>query len=170
MESDNSDFRWVASLRPENKADTLPFTLSASNTEEGILVDHKLDAHYTKTVSDQQLEQWVGNLLKCGVILASAIILFGGILYLIRHGAEPAQYQVFRGVPAEFRTSTGVVKAMLLGSSRGIIQFGLLVLIATPIFRVAFSLLTFLQRRDFIYTTVTFLVLAGLTYSLIWAH
>ncbi|RCJ24614.1 hypothetical protein A6S26_18955 [Nostoc sp. ATCC 43529] len=53
---------------------------------------------------------------------------------------------------------------------RGIIQLGLLLLIATPILRVVISLLAFLIKREFIYVIVTLLVLASLTYSLIGAY
>lgn len=123
-----------------------------------------------KKSSDRQLEKLIGNLLKYGVTIASAIVLLGGVLYLIRHGSEPADYHIFRGEPAEFRSPAGVVTAILSGSRRGIIQFGLLVLIATPIARVAISLLTFLRHRDFTYVIVTLCVLAGLIYSLIGAY
>jgi|ERR671933_1311626 uncharacterized membrane protein len=116
------------------------------------------------------LEHFISNLLKYGVLLASALVLMGGILYLIRHGAEPADYRFFQGTPAEFCSLGGVVTAVLSGSSRGIIQLGLLILIATPIARVAFSFLAFLQQRDFAYIIVTLCVLVGLIYSLIGAY
>jgi uncharacterized membrane protein len=105
-----------------------------------------------------------------GVLLASAIVLIGGILYLIRHGGEPADYQIFQGEPAEFCSPVGVVRAVLSGSRRGLIQFGLLLLIATPIVRVVVSLLAFCWRRDFLYAIVTLLVLAGLIYSTLGAY
>ncbi len=124
----------------------------------------------TKTSSEQQLENLLSNLLKYGVLIASAVVLFGGILYLIRHGAEPAEYQFFRGTPSEFRSPTGVVKAVFSGSSRGIIQLGLLLLIAIPIVRVVVSLLAFIRRRDLIYILVNLFVLAALSYSLIGAY
>jgi uncharacterized membrane protein len=124
----------------------------------------------TKTSSEQQLENLLSNLLKYGVIIASAVVLLGGILYLIRHGAEPAEYQFFRGTPSKFRSPTGVVEAVFSGSSRGIIQLGLLLLIATPIVRVIVSLFAFIRRRDLIYIFVSLFVLAALTYSLIGAY
>ena len=124
----------------------------------------------TKTSTEQQLEVLLSNLLKYGVLIASAVVLLGGILYLIRHGAEPAEYKFFRGEPSEFRSPAGVVNAVLSGSRRGIIQLGLLLLIATPVFRVIISLLTFLLKREFIYVIVTSLVLASLTYSLVGAY
>jgi uncharacterized membrane protein len=124
----------------------------------------------TKTSSEQQLENLLSNLLKYGVLIASAVVLIGGILYLIRHGAEPAGYQFFSGTPSEFRSPTGVVEAVFSGSSRGIIQLGLLLLIAIPIVRVIVSLFAFIRRRDLIYIIVNLFVLAALTYSLIGAY
>lgn len=51
--------------------------------------------------------------------------------------------------------------------SRAIIQFGILVLIATPIARVAFSLAAFLREKDWMYTLFTLVVLLVLMYSLV---
>lgn len=129
-----------------------------------------INQNLKKISSEQQLEVLLSNLLKYGVLIASSVVLLGGILYLIRHGAEPAEYNVFRGEPSEFRSPAGVVNAVLSGSRRGIIQLGLLLLIATPVLRVIISLLTFLLQREFIYVIVTSLVLASLTYSLIGAY
>ncbi|MFB2876363.1 DUF1634 domain-containing protein [Floridanema aerugineum] len=125
---------------------------------------------YSKTKREQQLELLLSNLLKYGVFLASAVVLVGGILYLIRHGTEPADYRVFHGVPSEFRSPEGVINAVLAGSRRGIIQLGLLILVATPIVRVAISFLAFLRQRDYVYVVVTLLVLSGLIYSMIGAY
>ncbi|HEY9674280.1 MAG TPA: DUF1634 domain-containing protein [Waterburya sp.] len=119
---------------------------------------------------EQQLEQFISYLLKYGVLLSSAIVLVGGVLYLIRQGAEPANYRFFQGEPAEFRSPAGVVRAVLSGSRRGIIQLGLLILIATPISRVAFSFLAFLRQRDWVYIIITLSVLVGLIYSLVGAY
>jgi uncharacterized membrane protein len=51
-------------------------------------------------------------------------------------------------------------------SGRGLIQLGLLVLIATPIARVISSTIGFLLRRDLLYVAISFFVLALLAYSL----
>jgi uncharacterized membrane protein len=117
--------------------------------------------------SEYRFEQFIGNLLRIGVILATGLVLLGGILYLIRHGREVPNYQFFRGEPAEFRTLDGVKTSILSGRNQGIIQLGLLLLIATPVIRVAFSLLAFLRLGDFIYVIVTLIVLGGLAYSFI---
>ena len=134
--------------------------------------DHLVDGekNVTQTSSDRKIEQFISSLLKYGVLLASTVVLVGGILYLLRHGAEPADYQFFHGAPAEFCSPFAVVKAVLSGSSRGIIQLGILLLIATPVARVVFSVLVFLWQRDFIYVFITSFVLAGLIYGLIGAY
>ncbi|AFZ34386.1 protein of unknown function DUF1634 [Stanieria cyanosphaera PCC 7437] len=123
-----------------------------------------------KTETEQQLEDWLSNILKAGVLLASTVVLLGGILYLIRHGNEPADYRIFRGEPSDLCFPTGIVKAAWRGSSRGIIQFGLLLLIATPIARVAISLSAFLRMRDFNYVAIALSVLISLIYSFLKAY
>lgn len=128
------------------------------------------DCVQPSTQGDRYLEQFISNLLKYGVLFASAIVLVGGILYLIRHGTEPADYRFFQGTPSEFCSPKGVLKAVLSGSRRGLIQLGLLILIATPSARVLFSFVTFLRQRDFAYIIVTLCVLAALIYSLVGAY
>ena len=51
--------------------------------------------------------------------------------------------------------------------SRGIIQLGILLLIATPIARVAFAVFAFAAERDKMYVVFTLIVLTILMYSLI---
>jgi uncharacterized membrane protein len=123
-----------------------------------------------KKPSDLQFEIFLSNLLKYGVLLTSTVVLIGGILYLIDCGAEPANYHFFQGEPSTLCSPIGILTAVLSGNCRGIIQLGLLLLIATPIIRVIFSLLIFLWRRDFIYVIITSLVLGGLIYSTIGAY
>jgi uncharacterized membrane protein len=116
--------------------------------------------------TDQQVEQIVGNLLRAGVVLAALVVLAGGPWFLVQHGAEVPDYTKFRGEPEELRSLPGVVHFTLAGHSRGVIQLGLLLLIATPVARVAFSVVAFVLQRDRIYVVITLLVLAVLAYSL----
>jgi uncharacterized membrane protein len=51
--------------------------------------------------------------------------------------------------------------------SRGLMQLGLLVLVATPVARVAFAVFAFARQRDHVYLTVSMIVLAVLVYSLV---
>ncbi|MGI2904395.1 DUF1634 domain-containing protein [Tolypothrix sp. VBCCA 56010] len=172
----SSAWEWKSSVQPKIEVVALPLQSEPDSdiqelTQRANKITRDIDSNsITKTSSEQQLENLLSNLLKYGVLIASAVVLLGGILYLIRHGAEPAEYHFFRGTPSKFRSPTSVVEAVFSGSSRGIIQLGLLLLIATPIVRVIVSLLAFVRQRDLIYIFVNLFVLAALTYSLIGAY
>ncbi len=116
--------------------------------------------------SDRRMEIIVGNILRFGVIAAAAVVAVGGLIYLARHGGEPVNLGLFRGELADFRTVTGIIHSALALRGRGIIQFGLLLLIGTPVARVAFAAVGFALERDRLYATVALLVLGFLLYSL----
>ena len=99
------------------------------------------------------------------MLVSAAVVFAGGCVYLARHAHEPADYRVFRGEPAEFRTIPGVIQSVLNGRGRGLIQLGLLLLIATPIVRVFLSIIGFAIERDRIYVIFTAIVLIVLLYS-----
>jgi uncharacterized membrane protein len=120
--------------------------------------------------TDQRIDEIMGKLLRTGVILSAMFVLAGAALYLVRHPAPATNYRVFQGEPAELRTVTGIFHEALAFRGRGLIQLGLLLLIATPIARVAFSLLAFLYERDWTYVLVTLIVLGLLFYSLFGEH
>jgi uncharacterized membrane protein len=117
--------------------------------------------------SDEKVEQVIGTLLISGVITAALIVLVGGIFYLIHYGTTLPDYRFFRGEPANLRSLSGIVSDALSFRTRGMIQFGLLLLIATPIARVAFSIFAFTLQRDRIYVIITLIVFAVLIYSLL---
>lgn len=118
--------------------------------------------------ADERLDQVLGNLLRYGVLLAGAVVLFGGVVYLAHHGREEVpSYREFRGEPEEYRHASTIVADALVPHARGIIQLGLLLLIATPVARVVFSVFAFAVQRDYVYVAVTLIVLAVLVYSLL---
>ena len=117
--------------------------------------------------NDHRIEVILGNLLRAGVLISGAVVLWGACIYLSRHAHEPADYHIFRGEPSEFRTIPGVIQSVINGRGRGLIQLGLLLLIATPIARVAFSIVGFAIERDHMYVAFTLIVLAILLYSLL---
>lgn len=117
--------------------------------------------------TDQKVEVIIGNLLRAGVLLAAGVVLVGAAIYLVRHGGEPADYRVFHEQPADLRHASGIVHDVVAYSGRGIIQLGLLLLIATPIARVAFSSVAFGLEKDRMYVGFTLLVLGILLYSVV---
>jgi uncharacterized membrane protein len=118
----------------------------------------------------ETVEVIIGTILRTAVIIAGAVVLVGGILYLTHNAGNAPEYRQFRGEPAELRSVSGIVGEAASLGWRGIIQLGVLLLIATPISRVAFSVVAFVFQRDRTYIIVTLLVLAVLMYSLLWGR
>lgn len=117
--------------------------------------------------TDRRIENILGNLLRAGVVFSAVIVFCGGVMYLARHGFASADYRVFQGEPSDLRGVRGIVRDASGLSGRGIIQLGLLFLIATPVARVIFSIWGFAAERDRMYVVFTVIVLAILIFSLV---
>jgi uncharacterized membrane protein len=119
---------------------------------------------------DKRVDEWMGDLLRTGVLLAAATVAVGGAIFLFRHPIPVTNYRVFQGEPVELRTLKGIFGEALHGRGRGLIQLGLLILIATPVARVTFAVFAFFYERDWTYVAVSLLVLALLLWSLSSGH
>jgi uncharacterized membrane protein len=115
--------------------------------------------------TDKRIDEIMGLLLRSGVILAAAIVLAGGVLYVMHHQFPVTNYRVFQSEPQNLRTIPGIIGSARAIEGRGLIQLGLLVLIATPIARVTFSVFAFSYERDWKYVVFTLIVLSLLLYS-----
>jgi uncharacterized membrane protein len=115
---------------------------------------------------DQRMDQIMAVLLRSGVLLAASLVFIGGIVYLSRHDLPAINYRVFQGEPQELRTVSGILREAAKFHGRGLIQLGLLILIATPVARVLFSVFAFVYEKDWTYMAITVIVLALLCYSL----
>jgi uncharacterized membrane protein len=115
---------------------------------------------------DQRMDQIMAVLLRSGVSLAAGLVFIGGIVYLSRHDLPTIDYRLFQGEPQELRTVGGILREAAKFHGRGLIQLGLLVLIATPVARVLFSVFAFVYEKDWTYMAITMIVLALLCYSL----
>lgn len=118
-------------------------------------------------INDREVEKWIAVLLRSGVLLAAAVVLVGGVLYLVHNGSVRPDYHTFRGEFAELREPSLIVREAFSGRPEAIIQLGLLLLILTPVARVAFSVVAFAVERDRMYVVMTLVVLTVLLYSLL---
>lgn len=118
-------------------------------------------------LDDHRIEVIIGNLLRAGVLIAAAVVLFGAIMYLSHYAFQPTDWRVFRGEAAALRFVPDIVRGALHLHGKSIIQLGLLLLIATPISRVIFSVFGFAIERDYLYVVITLIVLAVLLCSLL---
>ena len=117
--------------------------------------------------TDHAVEQSIGRFLQFGVMLAAVVVLVGATLLLMQHGSAPVSYAVFHSEPQQLRTIAGIVRGALALDSKSIVQLGLVLLIATPVVRVAFMLIAFVVQRDRVYVAISGLVLALLLYGLL---
>lgn len=121
------------------------------------------------SMNDQRLEIIIGNLLRAGVLLAAAVVLAGGALYLVQHHGDPVHYHTFVTGPASIRSAPAIAASAVHFNSEGIMQLGLLLLIATPVARVLMAVIGFAMERDRLYVVVSLIVLGVLLASLVRA-
>ena len=119
---------------------------------------------------EYRMDKVIGNVLRFGVLIAGAVVLIGGIYYLIKYSGAIPDYQTFHGEPSYLRTVKGIFDDVAQFNSRGIIQLGFLILIATPVARVAISIFAFARQREWIYVAVTLFVMTALIFSLAGGH
>jgi uncharacterized membrane protein len=115
--------------------------------------------------ADLKMEIAISRMLRAGVSVAAFVVLVGWILYLwLAHGVEP-DYRHFHGVPSPADRLTPVFEGIRHLDSRSIIRLGILLLIATPIMRVAYCVYNFAVQKDKIYVVVSGIVLTVLLCS-----
>jgi uncharacterized membrane protein len=116
--------------------------------------------------TDHDLDLSVAGMLRFGVTLAAVVVLAGGVLYLRHPWPAIPDYSHFNAGGPSLRTITGIFRGLMHLDSESIIQFGLVLLIATPVARVVFCVFGFARQRDRLYVVVSSLVLLILIYSL----
>jgi uncharacterized membrane protein len=120
-------------------------------------------------MNDHRLETIIGRLLQIGVLASAATVLAGGVLYLVQTHAGRVDYRSFVPGSPYLLSLSGIIRSATHFESLGLIQFGLLLLIATPVARVALAVVGFALERDRLYTVVSLIVLLILAFSLIHA-
>ena len=120
--------------------------------------------------TDDEVERWIGGLLRAGVLLSAGVALAGGVYYAAQYGATSPSYATFHGEPHGLTSISSILRGAAHLQSPALVQLGLLLLIATPVARVALSLLAFAVQRDHLYVGVTTIVLVLLLYGLLGSH
>ena len=118
-------------------------------------------------MTDERLEQMVGSLLRAGVLLSAVIVFGGGVWWLAEMGRTIPAYGHFDAGAPESRHIGGWVASLAHPRPETVIELGLLLLIATPVARVALALVGFALEHDRAYVVITVIVLVVLIYSLV---
>lgn len=120
----------------------------------------------TKSITDLDIQLIIGNLLRAGVLLSMGVVLTGGFIYLLGHGSEKIDYTVFDFNKTSLKTIPAIFDAVLTFKGASVIQFGLLLLIFTPIARVIMSVISFFIEKDYLYVIIGLIVLSVILVSL----
>ncbi|QNK61884.1 DUF1634 domain-containing protein [Pedobacter sp. PAMC26386] len=118
-----------------------------------------------KRVTDYDMQQLIGQVLRYGVLISGLVAIVGGIWYLYQQGSGIPNYTVFHGEGEGYTSLTGIINGLGKGSATEIIQLGVVILIATPIIRIVFSLVAFGLERDKLYVLITMIVLSIILFS-----
>src|SRR5262249_17975870 len=126
----------------------------------------KKDQHTSPVNGNQPQPKMSANmiiswLLQAGVILSAVVIASGLLLLPSRPGGLSIQRLL--NFPVTFAQ---VGQGLLIFRPQAIIALGLLLLVATPVVRVAVSIITFACERDRLYVTITCVVLTILLFSM----
>jgi uncharacterized membrane protein YfcA/uncharacterized membrane protein len=105
----------------------------------------------------RQAEIIISGVLRGGVSLSAGVIVLGLILF-VAQGARATAFP---------HTLPGVVQSVARGEPLGIIALGLVILLFTPVMRVAVSIFAFAAEGDRRYVAITSVVLGLLLVSII---
>jgi uncharacterized membrane protein len=141
------------------------YTSSTTIEERSVELPLQKLVEQEKRISKPQQDMMaaiIGWILQGGVIVSAAVILFGILLLPFRPGGlTPQRLETFPH-------SLGAVWTGLTGlHPQAFITLGLLLLIATPVMRVAVSVVAFAIERDRLYVVITLIVLAILITSFV---
>jgi uncharacterized membrane protein len=117
-------------------------------------------------IGDKDIQVILGTLLRVGVIISMSIVLLGGIIFLIHNKGVITDYKVFKPELAKFSSIAAIFKGLLTFQGDAIVQFGVLMLIFTPVARIVFAVFSFLIEKDYLYVLIGLIILAILDISL----
>jgi uncharacterized membrane protein len=98
----------------------------------------------------------MGRLLQFGVLVSAVTMMLGGAVYLLQHGGDPVNLSHFH--PVEWLATTRLL------------QLGVLAMIATPILRVIFAVFAFARAQDWLYASVSAIVLGLVLWGFVHPH
>ena len=102
----------------------------------------------------------IGNLLRYGVWISLSVAFMGGIIYLLNHGNELENYSVFHENDTNiFKVILNIYNGVVQGQGESIILLGIILLFITPILRLLISLFVFYFEKDYLYVSITTIVI-----------
>ena len=104
--------------------------------------------------TEEEIDIRIGTLLKWSILLASVVMLIGGVVFLYHNGTAVPDYKAFRKTPPQV-------------TGDGLIQLAVLLIVATPVARVLFAAYAFARMRDWLYAVISLTVLSLLLFAIV---
>lgn len=108
---------------------------------------------------DKKMQYILANVLRISVLMSTLVIVLGGVLLLYAKGNTLVVVGVFKPQEALYVSLPAILKGLQVGNPLAIIQFGVLLLIFTPILRVIFAVLGFIHQKDLQYVAIGLFIL-----------
>ena len=126
---------------------------------------------HTEKEKSRQVELVISHLLRIGVMLSLTVVVIGMVVSFVHHPDYLSSSTALHGITSHSavfpHTMRDAVESMRRAEGRGIVVLGLLLLVATPVMRVAVSILGFVYERDWLFVAITATVLALLLLSFV---
>lgn len=121
-----------------------------------------------------RVEGAISTILRTGVLASLALVVAGIVVTFVRQPdlvSSPQAFAPVRHGTAVFPHTLGAIFSGVRHlEGQAIIALGLLVLVATPVVRVAVSILAFVYQHDRLYVKITSVVLFLLLLSFFLGH
>jgi uncharacterized membrane protein len=115
------------------------------------------------------VERLISGLLRAGVLMSLTIIIAGTLMTFVHHSeylwSDTALQHLAKPGAAFPHTQRDVWFGVTALEGQAVVTLGLLLLIATPVLRVAISMFLFIYQRDWTYALITLAVLSLLLLS-----
>lgn len=120
-------------------------------------------------LSVKQMENIIGWILILGTLFSALLVLIGGGFYLWEHGGENFHLELLQANHFQLNISEILTVAFSF-SPLGLIELGLISLIATQILRVAMLAGFYAMIKDYWFTAISLFILFVLLYSFLWRN
>lgn len=111
-------------------------------------------------------DRLLSYILRSGLFLSMAVVAFGGLIFLWNYGNETIDYRLFKGEPNALTSLPAILHDILYDHGLGIMQLGIVLMIATPVSRVAACFVLFACKRDYMYVIIAAIVLMALLFGM----
>ena len=113
----------------------------------------------------------ISLILRIGVVASLSIVVLGTVLSFVHHHDYFSSHDELHRLtspPADFpRTATQIWQGVQHARGQAVIMAGLMLLLATPVLRVAVSILAFTYEKDGAFIIITSVVLTLLLLSFV---